>query len=91
MISGRYSKSNNKYMGTLFDPTKPKIYIINLYANNLYGKAMSFPMPPSGFTLLTEEQWSTIISVAQREGQYIGYFVECDLEYAPELHDAHND
>ena len=35
MISGRYSKANNKYMGTLFDPTKPKIYIINLEANNL--------------------------------------------------------
>ena len=89
MISGRYSKANNKYMGTLFDHTKPKIYISNLDANNLYGKAMSYPMPQSGFTWLTQEQWSRINWVVQREDQYTGYFVECDLEYPPELHDSH--
>ena len=91
MISGRYLKANNKYMGTLFDPTKPKIYIINLDTNNLYGKALSYPIRQSGFIWLTEEQWSTINWLAQREDQYTGYFVECDLEYPPELHDAHND
>ena len=69
MISGPYSKANNKYMGTLFDPTKPKIYIINLDANNLYGKAMSYPMPQSGFTWLTEEQWSPLNWLGQREAQ----------------------
>ena len=56
MISGRYSKANNKYMGTLIDPTKPKIYIINLDANNIYGKAMSYPMPRSGLIWLSEQQ-----------------------------------
>ena len=60
MIRGRYFKGNNKYMGKLFDPTKPTNYIINLDANNLYGKAMSYPMPQSGFTWLIEEQWSSI-------------------------------
>ena len=49
MSSGRYSKAN-KYMGTPFHPTKPKIYIIILDRNNQYDKAMSFPMPQSGFT-----------------------------------------
>ena len=38
MSKGRYSKGNSKDMGTLFDPTKPKIYIINLDANKLPGK-----------------------------------------------------
>ena len=85
MSSARYSKANNKYMGKMFDPTKPKIYIINLDAYNLYGKAMSYPMPQSGFTWLTAEQWSTINWLAQREDQYTGYFVEGDLEYPPEL------
>ena len=65
MISGRYSKANNKYMGTLFDPRKPKIDIINLDANNLYRKAMSYPMPQSGFTWLTEGQWRKIDWLAQ--------------------------
>ena len=78
-------------MGKMFDACKPTNYIINLDANNLYGKAMSYPMPQSGVTWLTEEQWSTISWLAQREDQYTGYFVECDLEYPPELHDSHND
>ena len=75
MISGRYSKANNKYMGSLYDCSKPTNYIIYLDANNLYGKAMSYPMPQSGFTWLTEEQWSSINWLAQREDQYTGYFV----------------
>ena len=47
LISGRYQKAYKKYMGTLFDPTKHQIYIINLDANNLYLNAMSFAMPHS--------------------------------------------
>ena len=48
MISGRYSKANNKYMGSLFDPTKPTNYIIKMDANNLSRKVMSYPRPQSG-------------------------------------------
>ena len=91
MSSRRSSKANNKYMGKLYDPTKPTNYISNLDANNLYGNAMSSPMPQSGFTWLREEQRSTITWLAQRENQYTGYFFECDLEYPPELLDSNND
>ena len=48
-------------------------------------------MPQSGFTWLTEEHWSTLNWLAQRKDQYTGYFVQCDLEYPPDLHDALND
>ena len=41
MISHRYRKSNNKYMGTRYDASKPSTYITYLDANNLYGWAMS--------------------------------------------------
>ena len=75
MISGRYSKANNKYMENLFDPRKPTNFIVNLDANNLYGKAMSSRMPQSGFTWLTDEQWAKIDWVAQRENQATGYFI----------------
>ena len=37
MISTRYGKSNNKYMGDSFDSSKPSKYIQYLDANYLYG------------------------------------------------------
>ena len=77
-------------MGNLFDPSKPINYIVNLDANNLYGKSMSYPMPQSGFTSLTYEQWPKIEWLAQRENHATGFFIECALEYPPGLHDSHN-
>ena len=66
MISGRYAKAINKYIGTRFDPKKPTNYIINLDANNINGKATSYPMPQSGVTWLSEEQWQKIDWLAER-------------------------
>ena len=40
-ISHRQAKANNEYMGTQFDPVKESKFISYLYANNLYGWAMS--------------------------------------------------
>lgn len=35
MITKRYPKANNKYMGKKYDPSKSSTYIIYLDANNL--------------------------------------------------------
>ena len=45
----RWAKANNPYMGPEFVPDKPTRYLQYLDANNLYGSAMSQPLPTGGF------------------------------------------
>lgn len=47
-VTNKHVTANNKYMEN-FDPTKPSTYIQYLDANNLYGYAMSLPLPYGGF------------------------------------------
>ena len=49
MISNTYGKSNIRYMGDRYDASKPTKYITYSDANNLYGRAMSKPLPTHGF------------------------------------------
>ena len=51
MISNRYSKANNIYMGEDYDETDVSKYIAYLDANNLYGWAMCKKMPTHGFPM----------------------------------------
>ena len=44
----RYSRTNNRYMMD-YDPKEPSRYLQYLDANNLYGWAMSQPLPTGGF------------------------------------------
>ena len=47
-IANRYSKPNNKYMCD-YDKDKESSYLMYLGAYNLYGWAMSQPLPTGGF------------------------------------------
>jgi len=92
MISKRYARANNPLLGaTRYNPNEPTSYIIYLDANNLYGWAMSQPLPFAEFRFVDAAEWSTIDWLQQREEQPVGYFVECDLDYPAVLHDLHND
>ena len=54
-------------------------------------KVFSYNKPQSGFKCLSEDQWSRLNWVTQREDQFIGYFVDCALQYHLEIHDSHKD
>ncbi|XP_072048611.1 uncharacterized protein [Amphiura filiformis] len=82
-ISTRYAKANNKYMGADYDPSEPTKHIVYIDANNLYGWAMSQPLPVGNFEWMSSKELDN-----WRE---IPCTLEVDLEYPKELHDLHND
>ena len=57
MVSHRHAIANNRYMQN-FDPSQPDSFLQYLDSNNLYGWAMSQPMPVGGF------EWVSHVSVA---------------------------
>ena len=89
MVSKRYAKANNPRVEG-YDPAQPTNYITYLDANNLYGWAMSLPLPKKGFhwkrVMPTEEQ-----IMKMKWNSKKGWILEVDLEYPAYMHEAHND
>ena len=83
VISNRYGKASNKYMGKSFIEREPSKYITFLDANNLYGWAMSKPLPTHGF------KWMKVSELETWEKH--SCILEVDLEYSKSLHDLHSD
>jgi len=87
-ICKRYAKANNPYVAG-FDPSKPTKYIPYEDANNLYGWAMSKPLP------IRDLKWKRVMPteeeiLAKKENAKNGWILEVDLEYPKELHEEHN-
>ena len=82
MITHRHSVANNKYMES-YNPSKESKYIMYLDANNLYGYAMSQPLPTDGFRWMDSSELDSWTSMP--------CILEVDLEYPTELHDLHNE
>ena len=76
-IANRHSKDDNKYVKTYNKDLPPK-HIINLDANNLYGCAMSQPLPTGGF------KWSPSENLP-REGikEYIRKYIGWEKKGVP--------
>ena len=88
MVSKRYAKANNPQVKD-YDPSKPNKYIMYLDANNLYGWAMSKPLPKRDF------KWKRVLPAEEdimkkKENAKNGWILEVDLEYPAELHKQHN-
>ena len=81
MISNRFGRANNPYMGEAYDEIKPTKFITYLDANSLYEWAMCWSLPVGNFNWITDfDNWRNIPCI-----------LEVDLEYPKELHDLHND
>ena len=80
MTSKRHAKANNPGVPG-YDPSEEHNHIMYYDANNLYGWAMSQPLPYSGF------KW--VDKPPTEPGK--GCILEVDLEYPAELHVSHND
>ncbi|KAK3796762.1 hypothetical protein RRG08_045769 [Elysia crispata] len=89
MVSKRHARANNPAVEG-YDSEKPNSHILYLDANNLYGWAMSQPLPTGGFRWV--EDCTALAGTIQdqpADGPE-GFILEVDLEYPQELHDRHN-
>ena len=84
----KYASANNKYMGDKFNPSEDTTYLQYLDVNNLYGWAMSQPLPTGGFKWVDVNS-NEISELATRTDK--GYILEVDVSYPKNLHDSHND
>ena len=75
-------------MGSEYAPREPTRYLQYLDANNLYGWAMSQPLPTGGFHWvdIKPDEISKLVNSSEK-----GYLPEVDVRYPRELHDYHND
>ena len=87
MVSKRFAKANNPKVAG-YDKSKPNTWIQYYDACNLYGWAMSQPLPVSGFQWATPDQAVEALTLPAESDE--GYILEVDLEYPKELHDEHN-
>ena len=79
----KYASANNGYMGDRFDPKSESSYLQYLDTNNLYGWAMSQPLPSEGFKWV-DVNHNEISELATRTDK--GYLLEVDVSYPKELH-----
>ena len=84
----KYASANNKYMVDRFDPKSESSYLQYLDTNNLYGWAMSQPLPTEGFKWVDVNP-NEISKLATRTDK--GYILQVDVSYPRELHNSHND
>ncbi|XP_057335455.1 uncharacterized protein LOC130674204 [Microplitis mediator] len=94
-FTNRYAAANNRYMGSSFDPNKAESYLMYYDVNNLYGAALSMPLPKGSFEWVypPEDLTFDVDNVDQflNDINSVGYVLEVDLHYPQELHDLHKD
>ncbi|XP_033731744.1 uncharacterized protein LOC117321436 [Pecten maximus] len=77
MISNKYAQANNSHIPETYDPEKPTSYIVYTDCNNLYGKAMSEPLPVGEFEWVDDVEQFDVTKIHGRAQR--GYLLEVDL------------
>jgi hypothetical protein len=90
-ISHKHANANNRYIEETYDSNQPTSYIVYLDMNNLYGTAMTEPLPRNNFRFLSDEQLKSFDFTTVPDDSPTGYILEVDLEYPTDLHDSHSD
>ena len=74
-----------------YDSSKPTKYLQHLDANNLYGWAMSQPLPTGEFRWINCNGNPNRLVEEMASKKDLGYLLEVDMSYPKTLHDLHND
>ncbi|XP_057338514.1 uncharacterized protein LOC130676378 [Microplitis mediator] len=88
--TNRHAVANNRFMSDNFNSNKPESYLMYFDVNNLYGAAMSMPLPYKSFKWL-DNITADNIDIIFNSNESKGFILEVDLEYPIELHDLHKD
>lgn len=75
VITHRHAKANNPFLED-YNPGEPTSYILYLDTNNLYGWAMSQPLPVGEFKWMTEEQLNQFDVTQVLDDAPVGYILE---------------
>ncbi len=89
-IRGGLSFINKRFAVRKDEGGNPK-QLLYVDANNLYGDAMTFPLPYSDFQWMSDEEIAELDienDITDVSGD-TGYIFEVDLKYPEHLHDAH--
>ena len=89
MVSKRHTKANNPLVDG-YDAGKPSSHILYLDVNNLYGWAMSEPLPTGAFRWEEDCEQLTKTIANHPADDPEGFILEVDLGYPEDLHNAHN-
>ena len=92
MITTRNAWANASTLPA-YNASCPSVNLMYLDANNLYGWAMSQPLPTHGFRFLQPDEIETLaVEVGElSDDAEDGYIFEVDLSYPQHLPDAHDD
>lgn len=79
MISNRYAKYNNPYLGEHYDENVPNSYITYLDCNNLYGFAIREPWPTGEFRFLDSDEIEDSELESKSTDDNMGFILGVDL------------